>query len=180
MRKNSHVKYLLFYDPLSITAHTVIKYTSSTEISTNFKSTSISITANFVCPTVPDYEESVQILIFATSDKFEEWFKKDASPHAKRVFKRQYPVTSNPQFIGKPIPEVLSAQITFYLCDHASTDKKKAKNSTGTIDVTSVVSSVDYDQGSRSNELGIMRHKKTRITMKSSIKIGCIGLITWL
>ena len=66
------VKYFLFYAPLSITAHTVIKYTSSTEISTNFNSTSISITADFVCPTAPDYEESVQTIVFTTSDKFEE------------------------------------------------------------------------------------------------------------
>ena len=57
--KNRHVKYLLFYDPLSITAHTVIKYISSTEMSTNFKSTSTSVTADFVCCTAPDYEESV-------------------------------------------------------------------------------------------------------------------------
>ena len=49
----------ILYDPLFITAHTVIKYTSSTEIYTNFKSTSISITADFVCCTAPDYEESV-------------------------------------------------------------------------------------------------------------------------
>ncbi|ORE07871.1 hypothetical protein BCV72DRAFT_225999 [Rhizopus microsporus var. microsporus] len=44
-------------------------------MSTNFKSTSISITADFVCPTVPDYEESSQAITI-TSDKFEEWFKK--------------------------------------------------------------------------------------------------------
>ena len=51
---------------------TVIKYISSTEMSTNFKSISISITADFVRPTVPDYEESSQTIIFTTADKFEE------------------------------------------------------------------------------------------------------------
>lgn len=63
---------IIFYDPLSITVHTVIKYTSSTEMSTNFKSVSISITADFVRPTVPDYEEISQTIIFTTADKFEE------------------------------------------------------------------------------------------------------------
>ncbi|ORE08296.1 hypothetical protein BCV72DRAFT_303811 [Rhizopus microsporus var. microsporus] len=87
-------------------------------MSTNFKSTSISITADFVCPTVLDYEESVQTIIFTTSDKFEEWFKKDA-----------FSILSN-------------------------------------------------DQGSSSNQLEVMRPKKTRITMKSSIKIGCTVKIT--
>ncbi|KAG1167577.1 hypothetical protein G6F70_009453 [Rhizopus microsporus] len=66
-------------------------------MSTNFNSTSISITANFICPTVPDYEESVQTFIFTTSDKFEEWFKTGMFSHSKWVFKRQYPVTSNIQ-----------------------------------------------------------------------------------
>ncbi|KAG1174276.1 hypothetical protein G6F71_005016 [Rhizopus microsporus] len=82
-------------------------------MSTNFKSTSISITADFVCCTVPDYEESVQTIIFTTSDKFEEWFKKDAFLHSKW----------------------------------------------------------DNDQGSSSNELEVMRPKKARITMKSSINL---------
>ncbi|ORE21795.1 hypothetical protein BCV71DRAFT_273978 [Rhizopus microsporus] len=57
------------------------------------------------------------------------------------VFKQQYPVTSNLQFIGKPILKALPVHTTFYLCDHAGADKKKAKNST------------DNDQGSSSNEL---------------------------
>ncbi|ORE12352.1 hypothetical protein BCV71DRAFT_269288 [Rhizopus microsporus] len=52
-------------------------------MSTNFKSISISITVNFVCSTVPDYEESIQTLIFTTSDNFEEWFKKNAFSHSK-------------------------------------------------------------------------------------------------
>ncbi|ORE12564.1 hypothetical protein BCV71DRAFT_269100 [Rhizopus microsporus] len=52
-------------------------------MSTNFNSTSISITANFICPTVPDYEESVQTFIFTTSDKFEEWFKTGMFSHSK-------------------------------------------------------------------------------------------------
>ena len=64
------------------------QYTSFTEMSTNFKSISISITVNFVCSTVPDYEESIQTLIFTTSDNFEEWFKKNAFSHSKWVFKR--------------------------------------------------------------------------------------------
>ncbi|CAO3674515.1 unnamed protein product [Rhizopus microsporus] len=34
--------------------------------------TSISITVDFVCPTAPEYEESVQTIIFTTADKFEE------------------------------------------------------------------------------------------------------------
>ncbi|CEG73901.1 hypothetical protein RMATCC62417_09190 [Rhizopus microsporus] len=140
-------------------------------MSTNFKSTSIFITANFVCPTVADYEESVQTIIFTTSDKFEEWFKKDAFSYSKCVFKRQYPVTSNLQFIGKLILEALPVHTTFYLCDHAGADKKKAKNSTGTIDTTNVLSSVDNDQGSSSNELEAMR------PMRSSIKIGCTAKI---
>ena len=161
----------ILYDPLSITAHTVIKYTSSTEIYTNFKTASIFITADFVCPTVPDYEKSGQTIIFTTADKFEEWFEKDAFSHAKWVFKRQYPVANNFQFIGKPILEALPVHTTFYLCDHAGADKKKAKNSKGTIGTTNVVSSVDNDQGSSSNELEVMRPKKTRITMKSSINL---------
>ncbi|ORE02035.1 hypothetical protein BCV72DRAFT_235384 [Rhizopus microsporus var. microsporus] len=66
---------------------------------------------------------------------------------------------------------------TFYLCDHAGVDKKKAKNSTGTTDTTNVVSSVNNDQDSSSNELEVVRPKKTRITMKSSIKIGCTAKI---
>ncbi|CEG82401.1 hypothetical protein RMATCC62417_16475 [Rhizopus microsporus] len=148
----------IFNNPLSITAHTVIKYTSSTEISANFKSISISITADFVCPTVPYYEESGQTII-TTSDKFEEWFKKDAFSHSKW-----------------PIPETLSVHTTFYLCDHAGADKK-AKNSTGTIGTTNVLSSVDNDQVSSSNQLEVMRPKKIRITMKSSIKIGCTAKI---
>ncbi|CAO3681866.1 unnamed protein product [Rhizopus microsporus] len=81
------------------------------------------------------------------------------------VFKRQYPITSNLQFIGKPILEALPVHITFYLCDHAGADKKKAKNST------------DNDQDSISNELEVVRPKKTRITMKSSIRIGCTAKI---
>ena len=93
------------------------------------------------------------------------------------VFKRQYPITSNLQFIGKPILEALPVHITFYLCDHAGADKKKAKNSTGTIDTTNIVSSVDNDQDSISNELEVVRPKKTRITMKSSIRIGCTAKI---
>ncbi|CEI91140.1 hypothetical protein RMCBS344292_05440 [Rhizopus microsporus] len=145
-------------------------------MSTNFKSISISITADFVCPIVPDYEESGETITIM-SDKLEEWFKKDAFSHSKWVFKRQYPVTSNLQFIGKPILEALPAHATFYLCDHAGADKKKAKNSTGTIDTTNVVSSVDNDQGSSSNELELMRPKKTRITMKPSIRIGCTAKI---
>ncbi|CEJ02452.1 hypothetical protein RMCBS344292_16457 [Rhizopus microsporus] len=135
-------------------------------MSTNFKSTSISITADFVRPTVPDYEESGQTIIFTTSDKFEEWFKKDAFSHSNTL-----------QLIGKSILEALSVHITFYLCDHAGADKKKAKNSTGTIDTTNVVSSVDNDQGSSSNELEVMCLTKTHITMKSSIKIGCTAKI---
>ncbi|ORE07189.1 hypothetical protein BCV72DRAFT_227043 [Rhizopus microsporus var. microsporus] len=66
---------------------------------------------------------------------------------------------------------------TFYLCDHAGVDKKKAKDSTGAIDNTNVVSSVDNDQGSSSNELEVIRPKKIRITMKSSIKVGCTAKI---
>ncbi|CEI92909.1 hypothetical protein RMCBS344292_07156 [Rhizopus microsporus] len=93
------------------------------------------------------------------------------------VFKRQYSVTSNLQFIGKPILEDFPVHTTFYLCDHAGADKKKAKNSSGTIDTTNVASSVDNDQGSRSSELEVMRPKKTRITMKSSIEIGCTAKI---
>ncbi|CEI87084.1 hypothetical protein RMCBS344292_01504 [Rhizopus microsporus] len=124
-------------------------------MSTNFKSTSIFITANFVCPTVADYEESVKTIIFTTSDKFEEWFKKDALSYSKCVFKRQYPVTSNLQFIGKLILEALPVHTIFYLCDHAGADKKKAKNSTG----------------SSSNKLEAMR------PMRSSIKIGCTAKI---
>ncbi|PHZ08347.1 uncharacterized protein RHIMIDRAFT_247757 [Rhizopus microsporus ATCC 52813] len=120
-------------------------------MSTNFKSTSISITADFVCPTVLDYEESVQTIIFTTSDKFEEWFKKDAFS--------------------------ILIHITFYLCDHAGADKKNTKNSTCTIDTTNL-SSIGNDQGSSSNQLEVMRPKKTRITMKSSIKIGCTAKIT--
>ncbi|ORE19627.1 hypothetical protein BCV71DRAFT_283053 [Rhizopus microsporus] len=88
--------------------YTVIRYTSSTEMSTNFNSTSISITADLVCPTVPDYEESVQTITIK-SDKFEK---------------------CNLQFIGKPILEALPVHTTFYLCDHAGAYKKKAKNST--------------------------------------------------
>ncbi|PHZ09258.1 uncharacterized protein RHIMIDRAFT_263408, partial [Rhizopus microsporus ATCC 52813] len=81
-------------------------------------------------------------------------------------------------YLNDNIPlQAIPTHTTFYLCDHAGADKKKAKNSTGTIDATSVVSSVDNDQGSRSNELDIMRHKETRIAMKSSIKIGCIAKI---
>ena len=87
------------------------------------------------------------------------------------AFKRQYPVTSNLQFIGKPILEALPVHTTFYLCDHAGAYKKKAKNSTSTIDTTNVLSSVDNDQGSSSNELEVMRPKKTRITMKSFINL---------
>ncbi|PHZ15001.1 uncharacterized protein RHIMIDRAFT_249899 [Rhizopus microsporus ATCC 52813] len=127
-------------------------------MSTNFKSISISTTADFVRPTIPVYEENAFL-------------------HAKWVFKRQYPVASNFQFIGKPIIEDLPVHITFYLCDHVGADKKKAKNSTGTIDTTNVVSSVDNDQGSSSSQLEAMRRKKARITMKSSIKMGCTAKI---
>ncbi|PHZ07651.1 uncharacterized protein RHIMIDRAFT_316643 [Rhizopus microsporus ATCC 52813] len=142
----------------------VIKFTSSTEMFTNFKSTSISITADFT-------------IIFTTSDKFEKWLKKDVLSHSKWVFKRRYSATSNHQFIRQPIIEALPGHTAFYLCDHADTDKK-AKNNTGIIDTTNVLSSVDNDQNSSSNQLEVMHPKKARITMKSSIKIGYIAKIS--
>ncbi|PHZ15284.1 uncharacterized protein RHIMIDRAFT_86858 [Rhizopus microsporus ATCC 52813] len=74
--------------------------------------------------------------------------------------------------------QAISIHTTFYLCVHVGVDKKKAKNSTGTIDTTNVVSSVDNNQGSSSNELEVMCPKKTCIIMKSSIKIGCTAKIT--
>ncbi|ORE01519.1 hypothetical protein BCV72DRAFT_236271, partial [Rhizopus microsporus var. microsporus] len=64
-----------------------------------------------------------------------------------------------------------------YLCDHAGADKKKAKSSTGTIDTTNVLSYVDNEQSSSSNQLEFIRPKKARVTMKSSIKLGCTAKI---
>ncbi|KAL4206859.1 hypothetical protein AB4K20DRAFT_1971908 [Rhizopus microsporus] len=97
-------------------------------MSTNFNSTSISITADLVCPTVPDYEESVQTITIK-SDKFEKCLS--GSPFLKLC-----------QFTPLSICVIML-------------------NSTSTIDTTNVLSSVDNDQGSSSNELEVMRPKKT-------------------
>ena len=49
--------------------------------------------------------------------------------------------------------------------------RRKLRIAQVTIDTTNVLSSVDNDQGSSSNELEVMRPKKTRITMKPSINL---------
>ena len=49
--------------------------------------------------------------------------------------------------------------------------RRKLRIAQVTIDTTNVLSSVDNDQGSSSNELEVMRPKKTRITMKSFINL---------
>ncbi|KAG1178381.1 hypothetical protein G6F71_001855 [Rhizopus microsporus] len=116
-------------------------------MSTNFKSISISITADFVRPTVPDYEESSQTIIFTTADKFEECFKKGAFSHSNSSGSSFLKLC---QFTPPSICMIMLVSI-----------RRKLRIAQVTIDTTNVVSSVDNNQGSSSNELEVMCPKKT-------------------
>ena len=80
--------------------------------------TTISVTEEFICPTVPDYEESVVQLFFSNENDFKKWFKSTAFSHSKWVHKRTNTSKENASLMGKPLVAPLVVSTSYYLCYH--------------------------------------------------------------